>query len=443
MRNNTTPRLVELTWREALPAIRKVNSGMAQVIEELNLSNDHTLIKVSYPWGQHILKNGSFYLPDKKGHFVPTDRINPTVKEKLNYNEPSVPLGVVTNKTAELYFDTPFRTVPYILFSPGNIFGLWLTLREQRVRSNIWEVDADGIMAGAHSLFMLPKISDVACYKKLRQAFELRAKMPVYLPDQRDMFLELASHSEFPSDWHFDVLFFTNKWIKDRKAPKWRLFREFLLDYAWQSTNFLREQVAVNLFVSSALINKNLRPNPYLSDTAKHLYAIAGGGYPGFKIADNDNSAPIKGFQQVFSDIYGLKYVPTLVHPGYLAAETSGGVYYSLELPTLFNFSPKSKKGRNKLDDLREVKHIIENTNAYMLEAIERKRDRVLHHILGSIRFDYFHTEVDEYEGIKSTRQLLKLDETIANDERLYNNKSFCETSPFLRGCIRISRRQR
>jgi len=442
MNENAIPKLLELKWREIRDDVAQANPALAQEIDELDPSDEYTLFKVSYPWGHHLLEEGILNLPNEKGEIVPIHdpSLNNSLKEKLFYNQ-TIPLGLVLSNTLELYINADHHVIPFILMPEGRLFGLWPSLQDQQNRYNTWKMDS--LVAGTKSLIMLPKISDAARFKKLKQHFKLQSRMPKGLLDQNELFLELSNHSLFPEQWSVDVVYFSKKWTENKTDMKWRLFREFLLSYAWRSYEYMRNQVVFNVFFSSALSGKNLNPNPYLADTVKYLYAISRHNYPGFKIGTDSRAAPIRGFRKVFSDIYGIKYVPTMVHPSYLLDDPKEGIYYSLEAPTLMEFYPKSRKVCNKLNDLREVKHVLDNTLSYVLKHKQKAKESTLSHLLDEVSFQFFHSDFDQYDEIQQTHQTLKNDQAVKSEMKTCPDKPFCETSPFFRGCVRISRKKK
>ncbi len=198
--------------------------------------------------------------------------------------------------------------------------------------------------------------------------------------------------------------------------------------------DYVRNQVVFDLAFSCALEKKNLKPNPYLTDTVKHIFAIAQNNYPAYEIATDNFALPLEAFQAIFTDLYTLKYHPTIMVPGYLT-NTLKSLYYSLEVPTLMSFSPKSRKNLNKLEDLREIKHIIERTIDYLRE--DRLRIKEAYRLVDEVNFEYYHTDEDIHMDTNKTSDLTTADKRIMQHAQ-NSAKPFCNTSPFLRGCVRI-----
>ncbi len=437
IKENNILNIQKLCWKDIRLEVCKVNPALAAEIDQLSPEKNHALIKARYSWGSFLLDNGHFYLPDKNGGVV--DINHPVIPEKLRkklfYNN-SIPLGIVLNKSIEFHMQTLDRNIPYHVMNEGDIFGLSLSLTEDKSSHYIDKINT--MTAGTHSLIMLPKISDVKGYKNLKKEFRLNSSMPVGL-NQSQILLEIFKKSHQSEDmWFVDVLYFTGSWIDDGKMMNYRLFREFLFSYAWEKNSFLRDQSLFNRLFSSAINHKNLKPNLYLLDTARHLCYIAMQHYPGFKIAVDDTVAPVSLFKEIFTGIYGLKYIPTMVHPCYLESSSKSSIYYSLEVPTIIDFSTKSKKIRNKLDDLREIKYILTNVIEYFDNNFRKSDEVFFQNIKKMISLEYFHNDEDKFGQIKLSDELIYLDKDIKKEVQNNLGKSFCKSSLFFRGCIQF-----
>ncbi len=206
----------------------------------------------------------------------------------------------------------------------------------------------------------------------------------------------------------------------------------------WSETSFMRDEVVFNFVVSRALTERNLKPNPYLTDTAKHIFTVGRGTSTGFKIANNNNSAPISFLREVFSTVYQLKFDPSFIHAGYLSdIEKTNALYYSLETPSLMTFSPKSRNASNKMKDVREIKDIMKVISKYILENCDEIKIKPIHDLASQVSYDFFHSDEDVLHDLNCSKGLENLDKSI-NELTKNSKKEFCHTSPFLRGCITI-----
>ncbi|HLX54593.1 MAG TPA: hypothetical protein VKR58_11660, partial [Aquella sp.] len=307
-----------MTWKQVRKEVKSVDPQFASIIDDLNLNDEYKIYKAEYPWGQHIFKNGILHLQNNHGKWVRLDdpSIDPSIAEDLSYNL-GMPLGMVLKNSIELYTEALGRIIPFVFMPQGMIFGLWVSLSLDKYSTN-FTGRTSNIVAGSRSAMLLPKISDAIAFKRLKKAFGLQCKMPETLTDQWPVFAELARHQEFPEKWTASVIYFSKKWLELKNDISWKVFRCYLLDTAWIKTSYLRNQIVSDLALSCALEERNLKPNPYVTDTIKHLFTIWQDGYPAYEIATDNLVMPLAALQDIFVNVYGLKYQPTFLVPGYL-----------------------------------------------------------------------------------------------------------------------------
>ncbi len=429
--------LTTVIWSKVRADVHKVNPGLAKEIDDIDPSEVYKLLKVCYPFGTDILKSGNLQIPNAAGELVSVHdvSIDNKIKSALTY-APTMPLGVVLNNTLEMYWEEENNIIVWKMMPPGRIFGLWGLMQEPGTSAQsfrMWKISA-----GSKSLIVLPKISDALNYKRLKKEFGLDAVMPNNLLDQRHLLREIIESSQFNSPWHAELLFFTAPWYKKVRDGSWEKLELYLLKSAWKHTAYLRDEEIFNFVFSRALADKNLKPNPYLTDTVKHIYGIARGCVPGFTVATDDTAAPIRRLEQIFAEVYQHKFVPTFMHLGYFdPTNPLNPVYYSLEVPTLFDFSPKSRKAANKINDLREVKHIQTAIKKFIQENKESLENTPVYDVATKVRYNYYHSENDIFHEVENTNNLIELDENMKRSMQTYG-KPICTSSPFLRGCVRI-----
>ena len=432
--------LTKHSWAEVRADIAVVNPSLAAVIDQMNPGSEYSLYKLKCPWGQHLLQGGKLLLPNQASKWVEIDdpSIDSKIADDLNYNN-NMPLGVVIKKSIELYINVLGRVIPWVFITEGNLFGLWVSLQPVATTNHTGKIS--NIVSGSRSALFLPKISDATSFRKLKKTFSLQCRIPVDLTDQWPLLQELVKHPEFPGHWESEVIYFSKKWLEPNSSIAWRAFKNHLLEIAWNATSYLRNQVIFDIAFSCALEEKNLKPNPYLTDTVKHLYALGQKSFPGYRIARDNHVVPLDALQKIFIDVYGIKYLPNMIVPGYLTNDPMNPIYYSLEVPTLMSFSPKSRKTASKLGDLREVRHIMQRTVDYLVEDKLRLHETPLYKLVNDIDFSYFHTDLDMYNETEKTIDLLKLDDNLIFEQDKYRDKEFCDTSPFLRGCVKIAKK--
>lgn len=423
-----------LTWKDVRDQVRKVNPELATVIDEFAPDNEFQIVKACYSFGVLLLNEGNFFLPDVASH---QEGVLKKAKELLSYSN-SIPVGMVLDKSLELFLKVDHKNIPYSLIQKGKIFGLWASLYDLEF--------ADfgkllSISAGARNLMMVPKISDSDGFKYVKREFNISLPAPKTLEEQWNIFVQLANHDKFPRHWEAEVIFFSKKWLEKTNDPKQKLFREYLMGTIWEDVIVLRKQLLFDLTSSLVIATKNLKSNPYLADTIKHLYAIGIKAYPAFVFADDDSAAPITEFQNIFLDLYGLHYCPVMAHSGYFSATNAKKPsYYTLELPTLMSFSPKSRKITSKLDDIREIKYVMDAVAQHILDNSSGLRKTAIHKWIQTVKYEYFHSETDRYnESIMHVSKLPNEDTNLSANLRKFKKLRFSSASPFIRGCIKIS----
>ncbi|MFN3234923.1 MAG: hypothetical protein ACE365_05885 [Gammaproteobacteria bacterium] len=427
-------------WQDARKAVSKVNPSFAKAIDAVSPSSALKLWRVRYPFGAEIIQNGILQLPNKQGNIVSIndDSIDKSLRESL-YMPTGMPMGIVLDKSIEIHHQLNENIVPFWLKTTGQIFALSTSLQPLGTSGNtgsMWQ-----ITSGARSLIMLPKISQSGGYKRLKRQFNIKSAMPITLQEQWNLFRDLTNSPGFKTDWHCEVLFFSREWIENINAKDgaWDQLRLYLLDTAWKDTAFIREERVLDYMFSCGLLNKNVRPNPYLATVTKNLYSIALGAYPAFKVATNEVAAPIHEIQKIFLYLYELRFSPTMMHLSLFHQKQCPSIYYSLEYPLLSSFLPKSRKAANKLNDLREIKYIQNVTKAFIMEDAFSMKDTLIYKKIKRAFFNYYHSDEDALGETNFSFHLPKIDSDIKNEMEKYPEYPFCHTSPFLRGCIRIS----
>jgi hypothetical protein len=421
----------QVYWEEVREQIWAINQPFAQIIDSISPDKNYPLVKARYRYGDIIVKNGITYLPniDDLSLLPATDPIfEKHLRDRLNYS--AIPLFLILNNASEVYICSHQRTVPLNLFYSGSLLGLFECLDMWHARKSIatWSV-----AAGAKTLFMLPKLNDQTKFKKLRMAYDISYQLqPRCLANHWQLFKAIAQHKNFSQP----------SWRKSKVDPGWAKFKDYLVMNAWHQAQFAISKMGLNHsweYFLHAMVARNLKPTPYLIDQVKHILLIALGQRPGFKPAEQNNLvAPIDDLQQAIANIYDLKkHLPTLLHINSLEMDSRTSLYYSLSFPTLLEGLPYHPNITSTIIvDIRNIKHIIDivTTTFNQFNNHEIKQ-------LSQIGFEYFHVEPDPYGEILSSQQLPVVDEKLLALNTKFPDRSFCATSKFWRGCIRISRK--
>jgi hypothetical protein len=431
----------EATWTEVKNEVKVVNSQLFALLETIDPGEKLTFIKASYPFGSTILNDGIVHLPNKKGISVRFDSsdIPEKFQKKLRYT--SVPLTLLLNKGCEVFVPLFDRIIPLNLLEPGSvIFGLF---EAAGLLSGLTSNPPWCVTAGARSIFMLPKITDQTGHKRLKQKFQIPPVPPRSLADHWEIFSGIANHPDYINQWHCDLLYFTDSWFDQAKnGKKLESFYNYLFKQFTQRIWYLLNETEMNLtwqYFAVALSKRNLRPRPHLINTLKHLIVISQGGLPAFSLGDSSQRlAPTEIIQQEYIETYGLKrYIPTIITPYKLGfCNEHKPIYYSLSFPTLSEMTPDYKAPIPIIDDLRELKLMIETFRR--MRDHEKKQYASLDETLTKKNFEFFHSGGDVSGEILDTEELGQSDTALAEEQNRFQNRTFCASGPFLSGCIKI-----
>jgi hypothetical protein len=425
--------LREIKWSEIHDEVSKLCPEIASIVK--NIGCDDILYEVSYPYGELIVDKGVFQIPNEEGLVVPITHasIPSKIKSALGYCG-TIPLGLVLENSIESYLLAKDRIIPSSILHHGQFISLWRVLEENVSyhTGSFWNISS-----GARSICMIPHITDQIGYKGIKAKFNLKLNIPETLFDHWAIFSKITKNTQFYQPWQSRILFFPEQWLARKKDKKWQNFFLYLHRIAWEKSSFRRNQFIFDFAFSCMQENRNLRPNPYLADTVRHLIAVGSGAIPGFKVATNDIAAPITGLQKVFLEDYGLKkYAPTIVHSAHF--ELKHPVYYSFQIPTTIVFSPKSRKKNSAMESLEEVKHIMETLLTEVLRGKLEVENTPLYDLAKNVQYCYYHGDKYRNNEVQMCGDIEKIDPTFTRS--LTNNLSylFPEFSSFFWGCISI-----
>lgn len=433
-----------VTWDQVRDLVKLANPILAKIIDEFKPSANHTLILASYPFGSNIFDKGELYIPDQngqlsalKGNLVPAE-----IREKLNYS--FSPIAMVLQKSIEVYVETlERRTVPFKLFRPGATIGVWDIMSHPLI--SLRQAWSWSVTAGARTLFMLPKIMDTANHVKLQRAYQLHTHVPRTIFEQGKIFEQIYKYKASENPWHTQMLFFSNKWLEPHPENLgWVKLKEYWAQEAWSQMLYWSNKMILDFnweLYTAELTRRKIKLKPYLLDTVKHLISIGCGVIPGFRPADeSEQVAPTHLIQKAYVNDYRLKiYAPIIMHPDFLT--TSGpikSVYYSLQSPTLPEQPFEFETFSSVFKIIRELKDYMD-IFLEIIKKLPKMNNETIRDLIECVKFDYFHTEIDEYNIIKYSSDMVKLDPSLAHCSKEFGVRQFPENAPFFKGCVRIS----
>ena len=431
--------LKKVSLDEVMPQIQSVNPEFAAILRNLSPSKEYNLYEATYPYGYRSVRGGKFFIPNKQGIAVPLsdESIDERMRDDLGYDLGANPVTLVLKNVLEIYLKLGYYTIPLAFIPAGSLISTGVILNPERnyQPAFLWDVQT-----GARSVFALSKLSVSDKFGKLKQYFNV-SNMPSDFSDHGELFRELANSPNFGEKWTAKVLYFGRKWFEKLNDPAWKDFTLHLYKVSWHGTSYWRYEFIYDLIFSLIKRRQNLKPDPFLADTVEHLLIISMGVCPGFAPALDDSVAPVSGIEKILSDVYQLdKYVPIIMVPTYFSMRNkSRPVYYSLGYPTTFSFAPKARKLATKRSDLVNVRHIL---NKYLKEIKLNELNlklALINQVPTSVQYDYFHSKSLLAEGIRDSRDIFLEDMAFKQCLKKNKNQLFPSTSPFLRGCVRIS----
>lgn len=440
--------VVKTQWSHIRQRVRAVEPVVAEMIDSLNPDKKFPLFLAYYPYGGLIGDTESPLLPAINGGFyrILDQHAPKEITTHLAYGHANAPLGMILEKNFETFIDLPDEgiTIPWEILSPGIFFPLNKILsnpKSQRVYPSNKVLTA---VSGARSTFMLPNIGSATQHNNLKRDYRIETATTKLPYEHWQLFKEIVNSPIINCDWRSCLIYFSENWINKIHGDKtWLPLKAYLHQKAWERSEYLRSHMYYEAGFSVIQKKRNLKPDPYLADTARHLIAIALGEAPGYVPACSDDFLPVSVLQKVFIQSYGMKkYYPTIIQPTRFVFEKDIlPVYYSSQVPSTHVFSPRARKISSTLSEMRELEYIMK----CFLEELKCKNgvcsDTVLHQIAQQVEFKYFHNEHDKHQVIQSSKNLIESDPRftflsikLAGCDQF----EFSSDAKFLRGCVRI-----
>jgi hypothetical protein len=437
-------RFVTVSWAHIREHIKQIRPKFVEIVDCLSPDSSFNLYTASYPFGTIIGDEKDFYYPQDKNKLLTITELSPNIIADLSYAKNSIPMGMVLNNSTELYIENSSVCIPIRFSAPGNFYGL---LREFGHQGSFHPSGLMRLSAGARSSFLIPNIGDATKYSNLRRDYKIKKNAPKDLFDHWALLKELHDNIYFNENlWTTTLLFFSEKWVKHIKNDKaWLELKLFLIEEEWRKNLFKINQSLYEIIFSLTQSKKNLKPNPYLADTARHLLSIAVGSSVGFVPAINEIAGPYKILQSVLLDSYGLKYAPTIMHPEYfniLQPSGHNSIYHSLNHPTKMAFAPKSRQESRMIQDMRELKDITMKFLDVLKDDAAGCKNTIAYNVLNSIDINFYHSKPDVQEELLLSTELPDRDPLLCKNMVNDTNLPFADSGAFIRGCVQISKKE-
>lgn len=241
----TLPEMHRFSWKEIKTEIAALNPQLFDIIEEINPSDDYRVYKISYPFGAKIVDKGKLCIPGADGTCYPLSECDRSeFIEDLNYA--AIPLGLILSKSCEIFIESKQQIISLDLLGAKQLFGLFEVLAKQTSTDN--KQPPWSITAGARSIFMLPKITDMNAHRRIIRTYKVQSQPPQSLTDHWQIFTKIAQHTETTRPWRCEILFFSGTWLHTQKdSPLWAKFNNYLYSQAWIESAHLRNKTILNL----------------------------------------------------------------------------------------------------------------------------------------------------------------------------------------------------
>lgn len=437
--------LVKCFWSDIRHRFAQVEPLFTKIVDQLSPDKYYPLYIAYYHYGDTDADTTSSLFPNMNGEYfrlndphVPQD-----ISQHLGYSINGTPLGMVLEKELECYIDLKNEqiTIPWLIYKPGDIFPLSTILNNRKSHT----YTPNGLLsstAGARSTFMLPNIGATLNHSNLQRDFNIKTRPAKSLYEHWQVFREVVNSNFIHTDWRCCIVYFSENWlISLHNDIEWKTLKQYLHELAWYRYEYERNRIYYDITFSIIQKNRNLKPNPYLVDTAKHLFATALGAAPGYVPAIDNNALPVDILQKIFVESYGLKkYRPTLMQPKHYNFESDYlPVYYSLQHPATRIFSPRSRLVSSTINEMRELEHIM---NIFIRELSTEgalSSDTVVGQIAKLVKFNYFHNATDTHNIMRNSLELVNHDQRFSDTLYPYPPEALVAAdASFLRGCVSI-----
>lgn len=427
----------ELSWKEAAQILSKTSPGLVSVINALSEDQRYPFYKASYRFGEQMVDQNGVHLPLNDGGTILLNdpRLPEVLKANLgNTTGISCPIAITLNKKCEFYLQSGEKITPYMILKPGEIFGISKNMSKQdEPITHFWD-----LVAGARSIFMLSKISSNPQHTHLKRKYDLLSRVPTSYSAQWLTFTELALKAN--SDWRAEVLFFDNRWAHALKEDNnYAALKAQILSS--NPSEVWHHQPSWDIVFGKIEAARNLTSYPSdILDTARHLFNIVAGLFPGFAPATDEMAAPIHLLQEVYTNVYELEHAAIIMEPVTMSVHDKVPLFYSLNWSTSPRSIPKSMNNKKSvvfnLSILMEIMSYYQADLAREFEININQKFRInsLWQAASRAKFAFYDNEYEKYRGIKDVGVLPNEDPRFA-----YNGGTFPAHSAFLKGLVKIS----
>ncbi len=429
-----------LDWKEARAFVKKGDKGLFDIIDAISPGNKFKFYKMRYPYGTTIMGDDTVYFPDKPFTSTPLAfaEVPDKIKQDLNYQ--SVPLGLITENTLEIFKEYPDKVFCVCLSGPNE--GIQVGIFEYFGLTTCYTVTA-----GARSVYMVPKISETRYHKRIMNAYNINCYQPKSIFKHWQIFKSLYASGNLKTKWETEIIYLNKNFheMANDKSLEWQNFKSYLYKKGFEHSGFGRKQVILNLVwekMTSVLKEEGMKPDPYTIDTLKHLIYVFVEALAGSRPITNDYAGPLTEIQKIYLDVYGLTNIPTIMAPYHFNYEQNIPVYYSMQCPTLLSSTPNLRKLDTIIQEMNSLNGIKDFLISKSADIGKMKlNNQYLVDMLRKMKFSYFHGDMYSYGVyIRPTKEIIDTDQDFLFSPIKNGNLSFAENGAFIKGCVKISK---
>ena len=417
----------QVLWGEVSDLVKQANLQLWELINSIKPGADLPLFLANYHYGDYIFEKGKIRFPFEKNTLLGLDALPERMKHSLNRNK--IPLGLILNKSVELFSGYDEKVEPLTILKAGRLIGLF-----ELFAANSMDVTQLNISAGVRTAFLLPNVLDSTHHKKLVNIYQAPEHINSVF-DHWDIFKKIANYRFHNRYWLCDVLFFSNVWlekISQAETLPWSQLKNYFFEQAWRHTISL-SHVYNNCCLKNCLLqlmsdHKSVASD-YMLEIVKYILLVQQGYAPGFQVSDgSEQYLPERVIQDAYIQDYKLRtYLPVIMHAALWDQDNNKfPLYYSLNLPITFCATMPDLRNLRKTELLRQCKLIMDHLE-----------------LAGDCHYRYMHRYTNVDQGIEKAFDLFAGDPRVMRLKDLYPNLEISSSSGFVQGCIQLQKKEK
>lgn len=187
------------------------------------------------------------------------------------------------------------------------------------------------------------------------------------------------------------------------------------------------------MILAETISELRFKPDAFLVENIKHLFAIACHFVPGFVFAEDESLAPIQFLQESFMEHYGLHYMPSILQPGY--AQKGRPCYHSLQHPAFLR--PAIRRQETNLEQIRELYRVLYKV-IERIQEVDPIQQELIEFLKTQLEFFHMNATDKNHREVEPITEIQTLDPIIQKQLAQFTIP-FSDASAFLcKGCISV-----